>query len=374
MATRGLVIVVDDVGSWRGFELVADAGPAESGAQLIAALKTYGLAASAERIRGARLMPRMRDRAEPETHGTRGDLSWIYVVDPAARELRVFRHGLVASPNAPGLPGRWEEISKHAIGTDGTATPNTITFEERAPWPEIPVDDTWDPTEGLVLDRAATERFTDTEATARLETRRRFARAKGDAKKLEDLVHEMLFRKPWDGKPPERVYVTRRWTIGSKYWATPIGGSTLIYAPAGWGRDSIRSYDDDRETLTLFADGREVEVDIHRSAWPAGPLTAALKSAFVGPHWMFSVFDLVRAVRFPDLRGEALERMKQTPQDATDWAVYVHPDGRVWSIRPSTKGYQLRLGDPDDDPIFKDRAGSPETAVEEQLADGFIRR
>jgi hypothetical protein len=374
MGTRGIIAVVAG-GAWRGFEVPLDAGPDVAGVALLAALRTHGLVATRERIREARLVPRLRERAAPETHDARGDLQWAYFLE--ATTLRVFRKGLVASPNAPSLSGSWEEVSTHTIAVDGTATPPGFQIEERAPWPLIPIDDSWDPTEGPVL--SDDTRVSDTEALARLETRRRFARhcaetdlALDEAHRLlEALVIERLVQAP-------RVYVCRQWTADSKYWTTQLGDRTLVYAPPGWGRDrAIVTETTDgvtREALTLYADGRQAEVEIQRSVWPAGPLTSVLRTAFLGPQWIFSIFDLLRARANPDGRGEVLERKKQSPEQATDWEVYAHPDGRVWSIRPSTKGFQLRLGDPDDDPVFKDRAGSPAAAITEQLAEGFVRR
>jgi hypothetical protein len=34
----------------------------------------------------------------------------------------------------------------------------------------------------------------------------------------------------------------------------------------------------------------------------------------------------------------------------------------------------LRLGAPDDDPVFKERPGDPDALIAEQLADGFVER
>lgn len=59
--------------------------------------------------------------------------------------------------------------------------------------------------------------------------------------------------------------------------------------------------------------------------------------------------------------------------------MFHHPDGRIWAIRAAKGGYQLRLGDPKDDPVIKERP-SRTTDVEilrlvgEQLADGFVRQ
>ena len=54
-------------------------------------------------------------------------------------------------------------------------------------------------------------------------------------------------------------------------------------------------------------------------------------------------------------------------------------DGRVWAIRATKTGYQLRLGDPADDPVIKERPSRTTDneivrLVSEQLADGFVQQ
>lgn len=389
MSTRGIVAVIEHDG-WRGFEIQGDAYPDGAGAELLRRLAALGLEATCKRIVSATLFPAMKDKATPASMHLRGDLAWAYMIDPSQRELRVYHEGAVSSPDAPKLFGTWGKVATHTIAADGSCTPPEMAVELPVPWPLLRVDDSWDPREGLTVDAARDQQQSDGEATARLATRRRIERDCKDAKlrvedfyvRLEAIVVARLLRSPWGDLRPRRVYIERRWTSTSKYWSLSLDGTMLAYPPAGWGRSQEGSlFLDGGEitSLTLFVEpSHEAELDVQPDAVIDDPVVRdILRTAIHGSSWFFQMLDLLRARQLPDGRGEDLERMAQSPRDATDWQVFVHADGRVWAIRPSTKGFQLRLGDPDDDPVFKDRAGTAAdlaTLIDAQLADGFVRR
>jgi hypothetical protein len=118
-------------------------------------------------------------RATPETHSTRGDLAWAYIIDPATRELRVYHEGAVASADAPKLFGTWGRVAMHAIQADGSCTPPEITVTLPEPWPRLRVDPTWNPAEGLSLGAEREQRDSDAEATAPRDLPRPRARLRG---------------------------------------------------------------------------------------------------------------------------------------------------------------------------------------------------
>lgn len=90
--------------SWAGFEIQADAYPEWAGAALLRALREHGLDDVCRKIREARLFPAMRERATAASHAERGDLTWVYVIDPERKKLRVYCTGPVASAHPLQLP------------------------------------------------------------------------------------------------------------------------------------------------------------------------------------------------------------------------------------------------------------------------------
>jgi hypothetical protein len=372
--------------SWSGFEIQADAHPEWAGAELLRLLRVHGLVESCRRTTAARLFNNMHLRASPATHSMRGDLAWAYMIDPATRELRVYHEGAVASVDAPALLGTWGRVAVHTIHPDGSCTPPEMTVKLPEPWPLLRVDATWDPAEGLSLGAERAQRDSDAEATARLATRRRIVRdcvatsldVDDFYSRVEQLLTERFLREPWGERSPGHVYIERQWTSGSKYWSLALDGTTLMYPPAGWGRAETGIPNPDVEGIVLFVEpDRKLELDVHRDRLVVDPIVRSiLRTAIHAVPWVFAMLDLVRARQVPDPRGEELERLAQSPRDASDWQVFEHPDGRIWSIRASAKGYQLRLGDPADDPLFKERAGKAADMTElidAQLSDGFVR-
>ena len=229
------------------------------------------------------------------------------------------------------------------------------------------------------------ETVNDTAARIRLGTRRRIARdcaAAGWTVPLfvlhaTEMVTEAVMRAPW-GAPASRVHVMHDWTEHSKAWLSSPTGD-LVYPAGAWERGTAVSTDGTvREALWLYASGRKVEVAIDRGALTTDArMGSILRTALHGATWMFDLIDALRAESVPDPRGEALERMMQSPHEASDWQVFVHPDGRMWSIRQASDGYHLRIGAPDDDPVFKERRGRRaelDALIREQLAEGFVRR
>jgi hypothetical protein len=95
-------------------------------------------------------------------------------------------------------------------------------------------------------------------------------------------------------------------------------------------------------------------------------------SALPTEQWFFALLDLLRARYVPEPRREDLERLARPGSLEADWRVLRHPDGRVWSIRKSNTGFQLRLGAPDDDPVFKERVGDMDALVAEQIGRAHV--
>lgn len=355
MGTRGIVAVVDG-SSWRGFYLQLDAYPEGLGQQLLDALRTHGVTKTAQRIRDAQLVSDGRERATPATFGRNGDLAWFYLLDEAHGVLRVFSGGVTASPNAPA---GFEHCVWREVATIATASlPQKLKVERPPPWTQLAVLSGWD-----ADDRAA---------AMRLDVRRRVAR---DAKSV-DAVHQSFERllvdaftkAPWKKPLGAQLFITREWTKSSAWLVVRLGGIAVHYAADEWGRH-------DSGKLELFQPPNEyAEVNCTREALfgvePA--LIDLLTSAFPSRHTLFAVRDFLRSRQVPDDRGEEAERLALPAQLADDWRVFTHADGRVWSIRKSATGFQLRLGAPDDDPVFKDRSGDLSAVIAEQLADGFI--
>lgn len=368
--------------SWAGFEIQADAYPEWAGAALLRALREHGLDDVCRKIREARLFPTMRDRATASSHAERGDLTWVYVIDPERRKLRVYCTGAVASAHPLALRGSWREVSAHDVTDEGRCQPMTMMVKLTPPWPLLRVADTWDLTD---------PKETDRHAAARLESRRKIERdcaaagltAAEFVQQLERAFAEALTAS-FGPEPVRRVYVAMECTSESYYWSVQLGGLELRYPGSAWSRwNAVERDGGEGQSLRLFVEpDRRATLDarpeaiIAHAAERAG-LREVLISALPRAGWFFWFFDLVRARAIPDPRGEALERATTPPALADDWEVFTHLDGRIWAIRRSKNGFQLRLGDPSDDPIFRDRVASAagyQDLVQSQLSAGFVRQ
>lgn len=368
MGTRGIVAVVEG-GSWRGFYNHFDSYPEGLGVNLLIALRKHGRLDAARRIREARLISSANERATPEKFANAGDLEWFYLLDANAGLLRVFVNGLNASASAPKgfVHAKWQEVAEFSIDETGRSTPEEMKVVVPPPWPALPVLEGW-PAD-------------DPGATRRLDVRRRFERDAtaagltfdGACELFEQAVSEALFHAPWKQPAQPELFVRMRWSASSSYLAVHLAGLTLRYPSDEWSRTT-------EATLHLFSmPQNEAELSLTRAEVlghvdQARTLESIAISALPAERWFFALLDLLRARRIADPRGEELERLAKPPQLADDWRVFFHPDGRVWSVRKSSGGFQLRLGAPDDDPVFKERTGDPDTLIREQLADGFAER
>jgi hypothetical protein len=372
MGTRGLIAVVDGT-FWRGFYRHLDCYPEGAGVELVALLGKHGLERCAQRIVSATLMENCGERATPATHGNQGDLEWFYLLDVAGRTLTVYCQGPRATPGGPsGFESwsRWVEAARLAVAPDGRCTPPTLQVSVPAPWPQLAVTPAW-PDD----DRAA---------VLRLDVRKRVTRDAlaagftevGFHALLEFAVTEAILQAPWPREVGAELFVMMPWTTNSTYLRLQLGQFTLHYPADSWSRRT-------EPALSLFSPtAGEVEVSVERADLlvrlpERQRVEGIFISALPSEGWLFAIFDLLRARTVPDLRGEEVVRLALPPQQADDWRVFLHPDGRVWSIRPAHGGFQLRLGAPDDDPVFKERKGSNDERdrlIAEQLADGFVER
>ena len=378
MSTRGIVAREVDDDAWIGFEIPADAYPEWAGAEVLRLLRACGLAEFCRRTREARLFPKMHVRATLASHETRGDLQWAYFIDPRRRTLRVFSRGIVASTHAPKLAGRWGEVAVHELTDDGGCQPPTMNVTVPVPWPLFPVTNTWELTNS---------KETDAHAVARLENRRKLERDSAAAGlETSELIRSIAstiadtLTAPFGRDRERRVFIAMEWTSDSFYWSVQLGDLEVRYPATAWSRTgAVASDATGAQRVGVFAepDGTAT-IDMQYDAIvERSRERAILVSALPRAGWLFWFFDVVRAHAIPDLRGEELERQALPPRLADDWETLVHPDGRIWSIRRSKTGYQLRLGDPADDPIFKERTATPsdyDVLVREQLAEGFARR
>ena len=368
MCTRGIVAVVEG-STWRGFYNHFDSYPDGLGVNLLSALSKHGREEAARRIREARLVSGSTERATPEKFANTGDLEWFYLLDAQAGLLRVFVNGLKPSASAPKgfVHARWQEVAEFTVDAGGRTSPEEMKVVVPPPWPELPVLAGW-PDD-------------DASATQRLDVRRRVARDaiaagltfEGVCELFEQAVSEALFHAPWKRPTAPELFVRMPWSVLSSYLSVHLAGLTLRYPSDEWSRTT-------GATLHLFSmPENEVEVSLARADMlgcvdQARTLESISISALPSERWFFALLDLLRSRRVADPRGEELERLAKHAQLADDWRVFVHRDGRVWSVRKSSGGFQLRLGAPDDDPVFKERPGDPDALIAEQLADGFVER
>lgn len=389
MSTRGILAVEQD-GAWKGFYIRSDAYPAWAGAELFTALKANGFAGTCAKVEGARLFEGMRERATPTTHANRGDLEWIYFLKPATKTVHVYAQGAFgASLALPGLRGTWAEMSVHTVTNEGRIDPPELKVEFPVPWPHFPVAEGWK--------EATTE-----QAYVRLDTRKRIARdcdaagltVNGFLELVGHAICEAIFQAEWKGTrsdgPLTRVYVPFRWSTGSVNWRVRLGSLEVLYPPPGPRGNIVHTDSTGAERIGVWAPGgAEAAVEIRRSqvTRALGPNAKAaydiLMSAVPSVDWVLAFFDQVRALQVPDgeadAAGAVVFEAASREQGLLPWQVFHHPDGRIWAIRAAKNGYQLRLGDPKDDPVIKERP-SRTTDVEilrlvgEQLADGFVRQ
>ncbi len=383
MSTRGIIAVVDG-DRWKGFEVRADAQPDGVGVMLVKIIQELGFDVACTRARTASLFQKMRDKADQTSYANRADMQWIYFLDPVAKTLRAFYSGARQEAGAPTLPGAWTQGALLQFHADGTSTPPELVVDLPWQWPLIRVDDAWDLGKELVPSAVSRE---DSAATVRLATRRRIERECTAAgwtlddfwKRVTAILTSRFFQAPWS-EPARRVYVTSDWTANTVLWDMTLDAGVLVYPAGMWERDhAIETDGTTREVVKLFAEPNTVAVDIDRATLTGtdATLQAILRTALHGPTWLFDLLDALRARTVPDPRGEELERLALKPRDADDWQVFVHPDGRMWSIRLSTNGYHLRIGAPDDEPVFKERRATEaqlDELIREQLAEGFVRR
>lgn len=368
MGTRGIVAVAEG-GSWRGFYKHLDSYPEGVGEALLAALRKHGLQKTVEKIRAARLIDGSNTRATPAEFADNGDLEWFYLLDPATGALKVFTGGLRNSPTAPiGFHHLvWREVAQFEVAANGATKPSTMNFKVAGPWLEIPVLDGW-PKD-------------DTAAATRLDVRRRLERdavasgltPAGLYELYEHALSEAFFHAPWAAPANPNLYLPAQWGPESTWLTVSLAGLRVHYASAAYARI-------DAPQLMLFC-APDLECvlphtrdDFFKHAAQPRVLHAISISALPTERWLYALLDALRARHVPDPRGEELLRLATPARLADDWRVFVHADGRIWSIRPSAGGFQLRLGAPDDDPVFKERKGDMKALIAEQLADGFVER
>ena len=181
----------------------------------------------------------------------------------------------------------------------------------------------------------------------------------------------------WEGKaaPLTRVCVP----LGGDFWSVRLGALEVCYPPPNGRGRLVDTNIDGSETLTVFSQDEGVaKIDIRRSA-VARQVTEerarvgnVLMSALHPPEWIFRFLDLARALQVPEAVAAPA-----APFIRPAWKVFRHPDGRVWAIRPGGPGYLLRLGDPADEPVVKERKSTHASAeisrlITEQRADGFV--
>lgn len=371
MGDRALVAVWDGT-DWSGFEVTQGAHPWAAG-EFANRLLEFGLADSARRIREARFFTGSRPRATPTSHGARGDLSWLYTLEPGAGLARAWVQWPRASADAP--PGfecsRWREVARCTVDERGRLLPSHFFPVVPAPWPDFPIEAAWP--------------ASDRDAAARHDVRRRVERdalaagftLEGFLDLVEHAVSETLFHAPWTQPPAPPLYVEMEWTTESTWLRVNVGGVELCYPHGEWARRGL-----DAELSLFSAPAQKVKLKLTRAELAARlperqKVEGIFISALPSEGWFFALLDVIRARRVPDPRGEELLRLATPAEKADDWRVFIHADGRVWSIRPAAGGFQLRLGAPDDDPVFKERkatAAELEALIAEQLADGFTER
>jgi len=294
-----------------------------------------------------------------------GNVAYAYVFDLGARRLDAFATHADASGERGGSV---------FFRADGTCASDGFAFvEPPAPPAPVTIHFQWQP--------AGPEH-----AAARAETRLRVERDCANANLPVDTflelasraIVEAFTRADWEGKaaPLRSVFMPR----AGDFWRVRLGELDVHYPLPDCRRDAVRTDIDGNETLTAFSqDEAYAKLDVRRSAIArrvTGEHQArvgnVLLSAVHPPAWIFSFFDLVRATQIPDEGPKPAAPMTKPP-----WKVFRHSDGRVWAIRPGGPGYLLRLGEPTDDPVIKERQskdvpGDIARLIAEQRADGFI--
>lgn len=293
---------------------------------------------------------------------------WVYLFDVAARRLDVF----ATHADASG-----ELVGSVSFAADGTATPAKLEIVEPPPkWTRAPIADTWDDsTEQQLALRADVARRVERDCSAAGLTVAGFVELVGHA------LVETIFQAQWKGRtspaPLTRVCLPPRW--GSDVlWRVKLGDLEVLYPPPG-ERTPLETRLSGEELLTVaLPDLGGAQLDARRSVVAralgghAQAATNILISALPTIDWVYAFLDLARGTQVPDSLVVKTPAVSQPP-----WRVFHHADGRAWAIRRGGAGYLLRLGDPKDDPVLKERPSKNADAeidrlVREQLADGFV--
>lgn len=366
MGTRGIVAVAE-AGSWRGFYNHYDSYPDGLGEQLLAAFRKHGLEKSVEKIRAARLIDGAKERATPAEFADNGDLEWFYLLEPSTGVLRVFTGGIQNSPFAPtGFKHLvWREVATFTLAANGASKPAQMNFKLPPPWLDIPELEGWPDDDAAAAMRHDVRRRLERDALAAGFT------VEGLYALYEQALSEAFFHAPWPGPANPDVYLPSHWGTESRWLTVSLAGLRVHYASrVSWRVEAPKLELFCAPDLECSVPHTREDVFVH-SAQPR-VLHAISISALPNEKWLYALLDALRARRVPDPRGAELIRLATPAAKADDWRVFYHPDGRVWSIRPSTGGFQLRLGAPDDDPVFKERKGDMNALIAEQVADGFV--
>jgi hypothetical protein len=185
----------------------------------------------------------------------------------------------------------------------------------------------------------------------------------GVCDKLEMALSDALRAIAWPVETT-KLYVRLPGLDKPRYLAVKLGELVLHY-PA----DLEHRYFSSSAVILETSSGDAQTLTLHRARMlGAGHQSEAvervLRVALSTDEWLFSALDLIRERRLVPVAAK--------PSDRT-WRVFSHPDGRVWSVAPTSEGFWLRLGAPDDDPVIKERKGEAlQPLIDEQLAEGFV--
>lgn len=303
----------------------------------------------------------------PVSPGETGNTCYVYLFDVAARRLDVF---------ATHSEAEGERCGSVTFAADGTVSAGKLLEREPPPkWLRAPVDPGWGGSADADLAaRADVARRVERDAAAAGLT------TLGFIELMTHAVTETFFAAAWpEGTGPLRHLLFRgSWGV-NVFWRVKLG-EVLVDYPTPSERAELIERPDGSELVTAHDEGgRSVEVDVRRAVvtLPLGErskvLSNILLSALPSAKWLYAFFDLARATQVPDsLSVQVPAAPSQSP-----WRAFHHPDGRRWAIRAGGKGYLLRLGDPSDDPVIKERPSKSvdadiEALIAEQLADGFV--
>ncbi|MDP1826287.1 MAG: hypothetical protein Q8L48_23670 [Archangium sp.] len=298
-----------------------------------------------------------------------GNTCYVYLFDVGARRLDVF---------ATHSEAEGERCGSVTFAADGAMSAGRLLEREPPPkWLRAPVDPGWGgSSDADVSVRADVARRVERDATeAGLTTL-------GFIELMTHAVTETFFAATWpEGTGPLRHLLFRgAWGV-NVFWRVRLGEVIVDY-PTPSERADLVSRPDGGELVTLHDErGGSVQVDVRRAVvtLPLGAratvLSNILLSALPSAQWLYAFFDLARATQIPDsLAVKVPAAASQAP-----WSVFHHPDGRRWAIRAGGTGYLLRLGDPSDDPVIKERPTKTAAReicalIAEQVSDGFVQQ